>query len=79
MKIKVRFKDDLIAMRVPTDIQYQDLHDKIRDRVKAAPGEQMRLFYQDDATGSRHALASNEELDYALQRNEKLTLFVEVV
>lgn len=79
MKIKVRFKDDVIAMRVPTDIQFQELADKIRDRVKATSGEQMQLSFQDEPSGTRQTLGSNDDLDYALQRNEKLTLYVEVV
>ena len=39
MKIKVRFKDDVFAMRVSTDIQFQELADRIRDRVKATAAE----------------------------------------
>ncbi|POR35856.1 Polarity protein BemA [Tolypocladium paradoxum] len=79
MKIKVKFKEDVFAMRVATDIQFQELHDKIRDRVKAAPDEQMQLFYLDDPSGSQQNLMSDSDLDYALQRNEKLTVYVEVI
>ncbi|KAJ6447248.1 Alpha/Beta hydrolase protein [Purpureocillium lavendulum] len=78
MKIKVRYKDDVFAMRVPTDIQFQELSDKIRDRVKATAGDQVQLSFQDEPSGTRQNLANNSDLDYALQRNEKLTLFVEV-
>ncbi|ODA77842.1 hypothetical protein RJ55_06444 [Drechmeria coniospora] len=79
MKIKVRFKDDVIAMRVATDIAYDELASKIRERVKASPSDDMQLFYQDDQTGTRQSMMNNTDLDYALQRNEKLTLLVEVV
>lgn len=79
MKIKVRFKGDVFAMRVSTDVQYEELYSKIRERVKAVPGEQIQLFYQDEPTGRLQNLASNNDLDLALQRNEKLTLYVEVV
>ncbi|PFH60050.1 hypothetical protein XA68_11534 [Ophiocordyceps unilateralis] len=79
MKIKVRFKDEVFAMRVPKDVQFQDLHDKIRDRVKAVPGEQIQLYYQDELSGVLQSLLSDNHLDYALQRHEKLTLYVEVV
>ncbi len=78
MKIKVRFKDDVFAMRVSTDIQFQELADRIRDRVKATAAEQVQLSFQDEPSGTRQNLANNGDLDYALQRNEKLTLFVEV-
>lgn len=79
MKIKVRFKDDVFAMRVSTDVQYEELYGKIRERVKAVPGEQIQLFYQDEPTGGLQNMTSNNDLDFALQRNEKLTLYVEVV
>ncbi|KAM4054549.1 SH3 domain-containing protein [Hirsutella rhossiliensis] len=79
MKIKVRFKGDVFAMRVSTDVQYEELYGKIRERVKAVPGEQIQLFYQDEPTGGLQNLTSNNDLDFALQRNEKLTLYVEVV
>ncbi|KAF4509132.1 hypothetical protein G6O67_005433 [Ophiocordyceps sinensis] len=79
MKIKVRFKGDVFAMRVSTDVQYDELYGKIRERVKAVPGEQIQLFYQDEPTGGLRDLTSDNDLDVALQRNEKLTLYVEVV
>ncbi|PHH75815.1 hypothetical protein CDD80_2034 [Ophiocordyceps camponoti-rufipedis] len=78
MKIKVRFNDEVFAMRVPKDVQYQDLHDKIRDRVKAVPGEQIQLFYHDDMSGVLQILQSDLHLVNALQRQEKLTILVKV-
>ena len=78
MKVKMYYNNDLIAIRVPTDIQYQSLSDKIRDRLKLASGAQIQLYYKDEPTGDKPSLASNEDLDEALQRNEKLLLFVEV-
>jgi bud emergence protein 1 len=79
MKIKMYYNGDLIAIRVPNDIQFQQLHDKIRDRLKISDGEQVQLFYKDEATGDKPNLMSDNDLDFALQRNEKLLLFVEVV
>lgn len=79
MKVKMYFNDDLIAIRVPTDIQFQQLYDKIRDRLKVSDNDQLQLFYKDEATGDKPNLMSDNDLDYALQRNEKLLLFVEVV
>lgn len=78
MKIKVRFNGEVFAMRVPKDVQFQDLHDKIRDRVKAVPGEQIQLFYHDDMSGVLQILQSDLHLVHALQRQEKLTLLVKV-
>ena len=77
MKVKIYFGDDLIAIRVPNDIQYQQLYEKIRDRVKIPPGEEIALFYKDEPSGERPGLLSNNDLDFALQRNDKLIIYVE--
>ncbi|RFU29055.1 hypothetical protein B7463_g7297, partial [Scytalidium lignicola] len=77
MKVKIYFGDDLIAIRVPSDIQYQQLHEKIRERLKIPPGEEIALFYKDEASGEKPNLMSNNDLDIALQRNDKLVIYVE--
>jgi bud emergence protein 1 len=77
MKVKIYFGDDLIAIRVPTDIQYQQLYEKIRERLKIPPGDEMALYYKDEPSGERPGLLSNNDLDFALRRNEKLVIYVE--
>jgi len=77
MKVKIYFGEDLIAIRVPTDIQYTQLYDKIRDRLKIAQGEEIALSYKDEASGERPGLLSNNDLDVALKRNDKLIIYVE--
>lgn len=77
MKVKISYGDDVIAIRVPTDIQYQELHDKIRDRLKLPVGEELVLSYKDEASGEKPALMSNNDLDFALGRNEKLMIYVD--
>lgn len=79
MKIKMYYNGDLIAIRVPTDIQFQQLYDKIQDRLKLPDGDQLQLFYKDEPTGDKPSLLSDNDLDFALQRNEKLLLYVEIV
>lgn len=79
MKVKMYYNGDLIAIRVPTDITFEQLCDKIRDRLKVSSNEQIQLFYKDEPTGNKPNLISNDDLDFALQRNEKLLLYVEVV
>lgn len=79
MKVKMYYNGDLIAIRVPNDISFNALFDKIRDRLKVPEGDQMQLFYKDEASGDKPNLMSDNDLDYALQRNEKLLLYVEVV
>jgi bud emergence protein 1 len=77
MKVKLFYNEDLIAIRVPTDIQFQQLYEKIRDRLKISPSDQIQLFYKDEPTGDKPGLMSNNDLYYALQRNEKLLIYVE--
>lgn len=77
MKVKIAYGDDVIAIRVPTDVVYQELHDKIRDRLKIAPGEEIVLSYKDESSGERPALMSNNDLDFALSRNDKLMIYVD--
>lgn len=77
MKVKIYFGDDLIAIRVPTDIQFQQLYEKIRERLKIAQGEEIALFYKDEQSSDRPNLMSNNDLDTALGRNDKLIIYVE--
>ena len=78
MKVKMYFNNDLIALRVPTDVTFKQLQDKIRDRLKLSPAEQLELFYKDEPTGDKASMLGDNDLDLALQRNEKLLLFVEL-
>lgn len=77
MKVKIYFGDDLFAIRVPRDIQYQQLYEKIRDRLKISPEEEIAMYYKDESSGERPSLMSNNDLDFALQRNDKLIIIVE--
>jgi bud emergence protein 1 len=77
MKVKIYFGDDLYAIRVPRDIQYQQLHEKIRDRLKIPQGDDIAMYYKDESSGEKPSLMSNNDLDFALQRNEKLIIYVD--
>jgi bud emergence protein 1 len=77
MKVKIYFGDDLIAIRVPTDVQYQQLYEKIRERLKIPPGEEIALSYKDEPSGERPNMLSDNDLDMALNRNDKLIIYVE--
>lgn len=74
MKVKVYFQDDLIALRVPNDINFQQLKERLVDRLKVT--EDIMIRYKDEPTGSFVEIISDNDLDTALQRNPKLTLFV---
>lgn len=77
MKVKLSYNGDIIAIKVPADIQFEALYDRIIDRLKIPIGEDPQLSYKDEATGDKPPLMSNNDLDLALQRNEKLLLYVE--
>lgn len=79
MKIKLSFNGDLIAIRAPTDIQFRDLYEKVRDRLKIPAGDSIDISYKDESTGDKLPMISNADLDVALERNEKLLLYVEQV
>ena len=74
LKIKVNFQDDLIAIRVPKEINFQQLKDKLQDRLKIQ--EEILIRYKDEPTGEYAEMLSNGDFDMALERNQKLTLFV---
>ncbi|KIH88836.1 bud emergence protein 1 [Sporothrix brasiliensis 5110] len=78
IKIKLSFNNELIAIRVPSDIQFRDLCDKIRDRLKISVADQMQLYYKDDSSGEKPAMISNGDLAQAMRRNEKLLVYVEI-
>lgn len=77
MKIKVYCQDDLIAIRVPSDISFQQLKEKLRDRLKAE--DDIMIQYKDEPTGAYAELLSDNDLDVAIQRNPKLTLYVNLM
>ncbi|KAG5295335.1 protein kinase [Histoplasma ohiense] len=74
IKIKVFFQDDLIAIRVPNDINYAQLREKLKGRLKL--GDDIILQYKDEPSNGFVELLSDNDLDTALQRNAKLTLYV---
>ena len=74
LKIKVNFQDDLIAIRVPSEISFQQLKDKLMDRLKVQ--DEIIIQYKDESTNDCIDMLSDRDLDMALKRNQKLTLFV---
>jgi bud emergence protein 1 len=74
MKVKVMFQEELIVIRVPSDITFLQLRDKVRDRLKVS--EDLVIQYKDDISNSSVELNNDTDLDVALQRNTKLTLYV---
>lgn len=78
MKVKIYFGDDLVAIRVPSDIQFDQLYDKICDRLKVPPGQTIELFYKDENTGQKPELSNNADLDVALDNHDKLVIYAQI-
>ncbi|KAI0914881.1 hypothetical protein F4823DRAFT_196685 [Ustulina deusta] len=78
-KVKIHFNNDTFLIRVPGDTNFQQLYEKIRERTKVVSGEQIQLFYRDEGSGDKLNLLSNNDLNYALDHNDKLVIFVEQV
>ena len=74
MKVKVFFQEDIIAIRVPQDISFQSLKEKLCDRLKI--DEDIVVQYKDEPTNGYVDLNNDGDLNTALQRNPKLTLYV---
>jgi len=76
MKVKVFFQDDLIAIRIPSGVSMQHLKDKLSDRLKIQ--KDIIVQYRDETSGTYVDLISDQDLENAMQRNTKLTLFVSI-
>ena len=75
LKIKIFFEHEIISIRVPNDISYRALLEKIRERLKV--NEDVMVQYKDEASnGQMVELMSDRDLDVAIQRNPKLSLVV---
>jgi bud emergence protein 1 len=74
LKIKVWFEDDCIAIRVPADIDFETLRDKLMDRLKVR--EQLLVQYKDEPSGATRLMSCDEDLEVARQRNPRLQLYV---
>ena len=74
LKIKVWFEEDCIAIRVPNDISFDQLRDKLKDRLKVQ--DEIVVQYKDEPSGNFAELLNDRELDTALARNPKLQLYV---
>ncbi|KAI1779687.1 scd2/ral3 [Hypoxylon cercidicola] len=78
-KVKLHFNGEAFLIRVPSDTNFQQLYERIRERAKVPGGDQIQLFYKDEQSGDKLSLLSNNDLNYALEHNEKLVVFVEQV
>ncbi len=75
LKIKVWFEEDCIAIRVPHDISFQQLKEKLKERLKVQ--DEILVQYKDEPSSNYAELLSDRDLYVALGRNAKLQLFVQ--
>ncbi|KAH7035639.1 uncharacterized protein B0I36DRAFT_373014 [Microdochium trichocladiopsis] len=76
-KVKLFFNGDTFLIRVPADTNFPQLYEKIRERTKVSHNDQIQLFYRDERSNDKLSLMSNNDLNYALDNNEKLVIYVE--
>ncbi|RMD41699.1 hypothetical protein DV735_g3448, partial [Chaetothyriales sp. CBS 134920] len=74
LKIKVFFQEEIIALRVPSNVAFRVLKERLVERLKVR--EDIVIQYKDEPTNAYVDLDNDDSLDVALQRNPKLTLFV---
>ncbi|RIB26013.1 hypothetical protein C2G38_1955584 [Gigaspora rosea] len=72
MKIKISYKDDKIAIRVPSDVTFAQLREKICDRL----GEKVSsLSYRDERTNEINPIDDDDDLNNALDSCPKLLIY----
>jgi bud emergence protein 1 len=79
MKIKLWFSGEFIAIRVSSHIEFSALWDKICERLRLQPNDNVSITYKDEASGQKLMLMDDAQLHEAVTRNEKLVLYVELV
>ncbi|TGZ82574.1 hypothetical protein EX30DRAFT_190928 [Ascodesmis nigricans] len=72
-KIKIEYDGELIAIRIPQDVTYAMLVDKLRDRIG---GGIERIRYRDEMSGRMEEIWNDQDLGEALRSNGKLKLVV---
>ncbi|KAH8690886.1 hypothetical protein BGW36DRAFT_389528 [Talaromyces proteolyticus] len=74
--VKVTFEDDTIAFLVPSDINFNQLLEKLRDRLKVTGN--IRVNYRENLSRKDEGtpMTSDQNLDEALRLNPKLSLVV---
>ncbi|KAL8775264.1 MAG: hypothetical protein Q9209_000270 [Squamulea sp. 1 TL-2023] len=73
MRFKIWFGDECRAIRVPSELSFQQLKDKIKDRFGLE--DDILIQYRDESSGSYVDMHNDRDLDLALTRNPKLTFY----
>jgi len=62
IKVKIIYRDDIIAIKVPANSSFAGLCDKIFDRL----GTDATLMYRDERKGVRMPLGSERDMERAM-------------
>ena len=73
LKIKCFYEDNVVAIRVPPDVTYDELLAKLETRLGTTG---LAAKYRDEDSGTLKRLANNYDLEVALAENSKLVLQV---
>lgn len=74
LKIKIEYQDEIFAIRLPRDVTFSQLHDKMLDRLGDV--DIHSLQYKDEASGQMMSMYDDNDLITAISRNPKLRLIV---
>lgn len=74
VKIKIEYQGEMIAVRLPKDVSFAQLQDKMQERLGAISFNNIQ--YKDEASGQVLDIYGDQDFSAAISRNPKLKLFV---
>ncbi|RPB26034.1 hypothetical protein L211DRAFT_874593 [Terfezia boudieri ATCC MYA-4762] len=74
IKIKVSYQDEMIALRLPRDVSFSQLQEKLHERLGNI--DLSCIQYKDEPSNSFISMISDADLFAAINRNAKLVLYV---
>ncbi|KAL8692580.1 MAG: hypothetical protein Q9218_002428 [Villophora microphyllina] len=77
VRFKIWLGNDCRAIRVPSEISFQQLKDKVKDRFGIE--DEIMIQYKDESTGGFAEMFSDRDLDMALTKIPKLTFYARYV
>lgn len=76
LKIKIEYDGELIAVRLPQDVTYNQLLEKLQERISLGGNGVTRIQYKDELTRQFLDIYGDRDLSHAILRNPKLKLIV---
>ena len=74
VKIKIEYQGEMIAVRLPKDVSFAQLQDKMQERLGTISFNNIQ--YKDEASGQVLDIYGDQDFSAAISRNPKLKLFV---